>query len=572
MEEISEQVQGLEVSQALELDYFEDPRPVDSSPHVPSLTQVERLEASQLDTHPQHSDPVTADTVPSPSTIGDRQASPDDYSNVPAPSVLDIGTRQVLEENDIHFSNIASAFLEAVEIQARAKRQLGGDNILVYQRLSELAEAHMLEDRLELYVALCSLMVTGYKKFLGPKAWGTLMTIEILADALQRMGKDEESSVLYQQAIQGYEDILTLSCQDVCKASGPHTHELPSASYQFRVLNQVWCQREECGHGIGRHSRKNSESRKGLNYTQPLCQLEQAKRRTVNILQCLLVKYLAFELREGATQSYNETADLPSHLRSLYEKAKTVTVENVEDTSQKSPPWAAQHWAILDLFEEKKKCKCNARFKSIVARQAMEITTRYPSSCEILNMLFYLVLAWFEAPEPLPPEWNSWKATFYGLHAARFDHRGDRSAEHMLTAIGTFIKTGGIDGLSNPLAQYVSEELFQYRTQLEEDREFFAAEEQPKVEEVMAYRRKKLLRINDLIAKITQLETFVAANVSPDKVCALCFGNCVCEGYHLPDQDDIEILPALYRPGLETMEYWDHLDRLQLESLYGRRR
>jgi hypothetical protein len=43
MEEISEQVQGLEVSQALELDYFADPRPVDSSPHVPSLTQVERL-------------------------------------------------------------------------------------------------------------------------------------------------------------------------------------------------------------------------------------------------------------------------------------------------------------------------------------------------------------------------------------------------------------------------------------------------------------------------------------------------------------------------------------------------
>jgi tetratricopeptide (TPR) repeat protein len=258
-----------------------------------------------------------------------------------------------------------------------SKQQVGGDNILVYQRLSELAEAHTLENRQELYIALCSLTVIGYRKFLGSRTWGTLMTIEKLANALFRLGKNEEASSLYQQAFDGYVDILEYSCRDVCKASGPHSHEPPGTSYRFRTLEEVWCQREECGHGIRRHSRKMAEGSK-LDGSGGSCKFEDAKDRKVNLLQCLLVKYLDFELREDTTQNYLEFVEQLAHLRSLYEKA----------TPQEASHWASNHWMVLNLYEEKRKYRGKTRFWSIIARQAMDIKTRYPSSWGIHCMLF----------------------------------------------------------------------------------------------------------------------------------------------------------------------------------------
>lgn len=56
-------------------------------------------------------------------------------------------------------------------------------------------------------------------------------------------------------------------------------------------------------------------------------------------------------------------------------------------------------------------------------------------------------------------------------YIARMDkgHYEWRAVAHMLTAFEAFIQADGIDGLAHPLAQYVSERLFQRRTILEED-------------------------------------------------------------------------------------------------------
>jgi tetratricopeptide (TPR) repeat protein len=425
IEDISEQILGLEVSRS--------PRNFSAHPRLshPLASEASPQPPNQIDIQPDLTDRYST-AVPctglSPGTSNDAWARPNSKPRLSAP--IEHTSSETSDDPSINSSHIALAFHQAVEIQAQFKLQEGCDNIVVYQKLSQLAESKRLENLFDLHIALCSFVAMGYKKFLGLKDRETLMTIEILADALKHMGRDEEAFSLYQQAIEVYEEFLTVACQDVCRAGGlEHTHSPPSEEYTFCALR-------------GR-----------LSYSPT----------RVSLLQCSLVKYLAIEIKNGENRTYNEVADLLSHLRTLYDKQK----------SRKPPEWPDGHWSILDLSMEKKECKDREAFFSKIAQNSMELALRYyPRSSRLVEMFFPPVLARFKALQPLPRVWISWEVSFYGLYAFKFERQLLRSGKHLIFAFEKLLRRDGIDGLSHPIAQHLRVELFLYRQDLEEELEY----------------------------------------------------------------------------------------------------
>jgi len=580
VDEISERILGLEVSQFLGNSSV-NPRFPHHSSHNPFLDPSDHVDAQ-----PNINDRLfnrDACTDLSPSTSRGRRVQPSSKLGLSAPNIGNIQTCEVLDDNNKDSSHIALNFLEAVEMQAQLKLQEGGDNIAVYQKLSQLAEYKRLENRFDLYVALCSLVVMGYKKWLGLKERGALMTLEILADALKRTGNDNEALDLYQQAIEGYDEILIFAIQNVCRTSGPrHIHSPSSNRYKFSCTRERW----SYDHRVSR-------------------------------IECILVNYYAAELTSGETQSYNEVVDLLSHLRALYDKVK----------SSERSKWPEHYSRFLDLYQEKREYKDKETYFLKIAQNAMEIAMCYRRhSPGVVDLLFPPVLARFKTLQPLPPVWSSWEIYFYGIYAYTFESDLLSSGKHLISAIEKFLRREGIDGLGDSLGLLLSAKLFRYREALEKEiadntsqileveLEASKSESDNGIDFVRLAKRalspsvlrtpgqepirsnskedgstmlgrpqkchaansiKNVIRgvqpmelplrereISDMLMEIARLEDFVAKCVSSDRQCTLCFGNCMCKGdqwYEPPDLPKPGPSPADH--GLKQMEFMEFMEK-----------
>jgi hypothetical protein len=119
------------------------------------------------------------------------------------------------------------------------------------------------------------------------------------------------------------------------------------------------------------------------------------------------------------------------------------------------------------------------------------------------------------------------------------------------------ITRDGIDGLADPLAQYLSRELFLYSSSAATSRtttdlERGKRENSPETE---------------LLGRVQALEDLVTGMVPWDKACTcslvICFGNCLCasdQGYQPPDPPETKFTSSLrseYSKQLESMDLWD---------------
>lgn len=416
MDEISEQILGLEVSQFLGNSSVNPGLP-DHSSHNPFLDPSDYVNAQ-----PNVDDRLfngVACTDPSPSTPRGLRVQPNSKLGLSAPNTGNIQTCEVLDDNDRDSSHIALAFLEAVEMQTQLKLQEGGDNVAVYQKLSQLAEYERLGNRFDLYVALCSLVIMGYKKSIGLKERRTLMALEVLADALKHTRNDDEALDIYQQAIEGYEAILTVATQNVCGTSA-HRHIQSPSSNRYKFYDKP------------DHSSYDPGG---------------------SLIECILINYHAAELTSSETQSYNEVLDLLSHLRVLYDK----------DKSSERSQWPDHHVLTLDLYQEKRECKDKETYFSKIAQNAMEIAMCFRRrSPGVVDLLFGPVLARFKTLQPLPPVSSSWEISFYGIYACTFESDLLSSGKHLISAIEKLVRRDGIDGLGDSLGQHLSAKLFRY--------------------------------------------------------------------------------------------------------------
>jgi hypothetical protein len=186
----------------------------------------------------------------------------------------------------------------------------------------------------------------------------------------------------------------------------------------------------------------------------------------------------------------------------------------------------------------------------------MSLAMLYPRYKSVVGRLFSPVLALFKVPELLDIGWESrsWEIHFFGYYAARLDNHSQRG-KHLIAAIEKLIQRYGIEELSSQLGQYLSRSLFHCREELEEEWELEVKLAKPDshskgtivdplwekshltIEERELNKRtmKKDSPTHDMIMKIRDLEAFVAANVSADMACTLCFGNCVCHSAQLDD-------------------------------------
>jgi hypothetical protein len=146
MEEISEQVQGLQVSRSLESNSSTDPGPMNHLPRLPPLDPSEQINSVHFYINGQPSDPATRDVTSFSARPIDQEVTSNECSKVTESTVPDIDVHEVVNENCHDSSYTSSAFLEAIEMQAQIQQEEGSDNILVYQRLSELAQSQMLEN------------------------------------------------------------------------------------------------------------------------------------------------------------------------------------------------------------------------------------------------------------------------------------------------------------------------------------------------------------------------------------------------------------------------------------------
>jgi hypothetical protein len=528
MEEISEQVEGLAMSQSLESNSSPQSGSRDGSLFFPRIESSEQTVSFPDDTLSYSSHPPFRDSSFPSSSICDAQEKAKQVLDALSRTVQRTKIRTFFDENDMVSRHVTTAFLESVEIHAQVIQE-GGNNILAYQKLSQIAETKRVANYMDLYVALCSFVVMGYQKFFGPTERGTLMAFEILADALNCTGNGREASAVYRKATQGYEKLLAVSCEEVCKASGPHTHQPLSAPWGLYDFNSL--SKRDVHSGV--HQRRFHDPQKSAT-TEP----------EVHLGQCSLVNYLAIELKNGKTPGYNPVADLIGYIRKLNRKSRTQNrlfekSELMQDWRQRSKHRGVKQRSF-ELFE--------------LAQEAMSLAMLYLRYKSVVGMLFSPVLALFKAPELLDIgwEWRSWEIHFFGYYAAWLDNYSQRG-KHLIAAIEKLIQRYGIEELSSQLGQYLSRSLFRCREELEKEWELEVKLAKPDsgskgtivdplwekshlmIEERELNKRtmKKDSPTHDMIMKISDLEAFVAANVSADMACILCFGNCVCQSAQL---------------------------------------
>jgi hypothetical protein len=569
MEGISEQVEGLTMSQSLESNSFPQSGSRDSSSFFPRIESSKQTVSFPGDTLSYSSNPPFRDSSFRSSQICDAQENAKQVLDALSPTVRRAKIQTFVDENDMVSRHVTSAFLESVEIHAQVVQE-GGNNILAYQKLSQIAETKRVANYMDLYVALCSFVVMGYQKFFGPTERGTLMAFETLADALNCTGKRREASTFYRKATQGYEKLLAVSCKDVCKASGPHTHQPLSAPwglYDFNpfIYNRGSIHRQrfkrhhtEFGRSAELHKQKALEedslskrdAHSGVHqrhFHDP--QKSATAKPEVHLGQCSLVNYLTIELKSGETPGYNPVADLVGYIRRLNRKSRTQDQLFEKSNLMQDRRQRSKHNGAKQRSSE----------LSELAQEAMSLAMLYPRYKSVVGMLFSPVLAVFKAPELLDMggEWRSWEIHFFGYYAARFDNHS-QCGKHLITAIEKLIQRYGIEELSSQLGQYLSRSLFHCLEELEEEWELEVKLAKPafgrfdsKRTIVGSFWEKSYLPIEerelnertmkkdsptyDMIMKIRDLEAFVAANVFADMACTLCFGNCVCESAQLDD-------------------------------------
>lgn len=234
IEDISEQVQRLNVSQpwksnssgCLQIDIGSEYLPhlnlsqsKEEGPTVPSSDDGESRKVSSANTAVAEADNMELH-VHQAKQAGDKmefewvddadRASVTSRCSDDTPRNSDVGHETFIDEYARDFTHIGSVFLEAVDLQARTKEREGRDGLSVYKHLSEVAETRKNENRLDSYIAIYSLVVIGYKNWLGLSSLPTLRSIAALADALKVVGSRNEARDLYAQAVEGYRMCLYL--------------------------------------------------------------------------------------------------------------------------------------------------------------------------------------------------------------------------------------------------------------------------------------------------------------------------------------------------------------------------